>query len=49
MKSHIIFIIYIQVYNPKRIGRLGEKEESYLRERIKVCLNLENLNLKCTG
>ena len=24
------------VYSPKKIGRLGEKEESYLRERIKV-------------
>ena len=23
------------VYNPKKIGRLGEKEESYLKERIK--------------
>ena len=24
-----------KVYNPKVIGRLGEKEESYLKERIK--------------
>ena len=24
-----------EVYNPKKIGRLGEKEESYLKERIK--------------
>ena len=28
-------IIGEDVYNPKKIGRLGEKEESYLKERIK--------------